>query len=171
MAEPGNIPPVPPVPPGGSPFNPNVPAATRPGPGCSKPLLIGCGALVLVVGICFLIIVWQIGKDPGRALSWTVSQMENAITTALPQDVTAEEREQLKAAFAGVRQKTAAGQLSAEQLQTINFKFLEISRKEGGMTRQDVLELTAMLEGLAGSTTEVANPSPQSGAEPVSQAP
>ena len=57
MAEPGNIPPVPPVPPGGSPFNPNAPAAPRPGPGCSKPLLIGCGALVLVVGICVVFLV------------------------------------------------------------------------------------------------------------------
>jgi hypothetical protein len=39
------------------------------------------------------------------------------------------------------------------------------------MKRQDVLELTAMLEGLAGGTTEVANPGTQRGAEPASQAP
>jgi HAMP domain-containing protein len=137
-------------------------------------LLIGCGALVLVVGICLVFLVYQVGKNPGGLMIWSLNQMENAITPQIPADVTAEEREQLKTAFANVRRKVEAGELSMERLQPINYKILEYSRKEGGIKRQDVLELTALLEGLAGGTTEVANPTPetiQRGAEPASQAP
>ena len=167
MAEPGSVPPVPPVPPGGSPFNPTAPAA-RPGPGCSKPLLIGCGVFALLIGIAVVLFFYTVTKNPGRFLSWTVNQMENAVTPQIPADVTAEEREQLKAAFAAVRRKAEAGELSPERLQAINYKVLEYSRK-GGMKRQDVLELTALLEGLAGGTTEVANPAaaPGGGAVPA----
>lgn len=170
MAEPGSVPPVPPVPPGNAPFNPGAPAA-RPGPGCSKPLLIGCGAFGLLIGIAVVFFFYSVSKNPGRFLSWSLNQMENAVTAQIPPDVTAEEREELKAAFAAVRRKVEAGQISPERLQSINYKVLELSRKEGGMKRQDVLELTAMLEGLAGGTTEVANPGTDGGAEPAGQAP
>lgn len=169
MAEPGSVPPVPPVPPGGSPFNPTAPAA-RSGPGCSKPLLVGCGVFGLLIGIAVVFFFYSVAKDPGRFLGWSLNQMENAVTAELPQDVTAEEREQLKAAFAGVRRKVEAGELSPERLQAINYKVLELARKEGGLKRQDVLELTAMLEGLAGGTSEVANPGADSGAEPAGAA-
>lgn len=170
MAEPGNIPPVPPAPPGGAPFNPNTPAA-RSGPGCSKPLLIGCGVFGLLIGIAVVFFFYSVGKNPGRFLSWSVNQMENAVTAQIPQDVTPEEREQLKAAFASLRRKVEAGEISPERLQSLNYKVLELARKEGGVKRQDILELTALLEGLAGGTTEVANPDPGTGAEPAAQAP
>jgi len=49
MSEPGYVP---------SPFNP-TPAApsTGGGRGCSKPLFIGCGALLVLLGICAIVFV------------------------------------------------------------------------------------------------------------------
>jgi hypothetical protein len=170
MAEPGNIPPVPPAPPGGAPFNPTAPAA-RPGPGCSKPLLIGCGAFGLLIGIAVIFFFYTVGKNPGRVINWTLTQAEKELNPRIPQDVTVEERERLKVAFADVRRKVAAGELSLEQTQALNYKILEISRKADGLKRQDVLELIALLEGLAGRTTEVANPDASTGTEPAAQAP
>ncbi|HEX2222928.1 MAG TPA: hypothetical protein VHN15_01845, partial [Thermoanaerobaculia bacterium] len=62
-------------------------------------------------------------------------------------------------------------EVKPERLQAINYKVLELARKEGGVKREDILELTALLEGLAGGTTEVANPRAGTGAEPAAQAP
>lgn len=143
MTEPGSVPPLPPA----SPFNPEAPRA-RSGPGCSKPLLIGCGIVGFILGACLVALFYFVGRNPAGVMNWSLQKMEQGLMAQLPKDLPAADRERLEAAFAAVRQKVESGEVSAEELQPINFKILEISRR-GNLTREDVLELTEALEKAA----------------------
>ena len=71
----------------------------------------------------------------------------------LPKDVTPEEKERLRQAFADVRQGLKDGRIKPEEFQTMNFKIMEIARKGSDVKRQDILELTRSLEEMAGKAS------------------
>jgi hypothetical protein len=148
MSEPGSVPPPPPP---ASPFNPNAippPQPARRG-GCGKPVVIGCVSALLLAAIAALVAFYFIGKDPGRMLKWSLDRMEQGLMTTMSPEVTAEEKQELGAAFDRVRQGIDGKRIDPQRLQDINFKILELSRK-GQLTSADVQDLTDRRNTLAG---------------------
>lgn len=156
MEPPSIPPPPPPQPPAApitpaSPFDPTRTAARPPGNvGCGKPVIIGCGVLLLALGIGFILLLY----NAGRLVQWSFRQLEAQVLAQLPQDVTAEERERLQKAFGDAIAAVQAGRIAQEKFQEVQFKMFEIARKGGNLTRQDILELTEALEAAAGKTRD-----------------
>lgn len=149
----------PPPPPPASPFDP----AARPKTGgCPKPLIIGCLAVLLIGGLALLGGFFYIAKNASRVLQWSLTTMEKGVMAQLPRDVTPEEKDRLKQAFADVTAGLKAGRITPEQFQPVQSNIMEIARKGSNVTRQDVLELTEALEKVAGK----AGGPPQSGTAP-----
>jgi hypothetical protein len=140
-------------PPPASPFNPTPqPAIPRGGSGCPKPLIVGCLAVIVLGGIALIGGFLWVGKNFDRLLTFSLRQSENGIFAQLPRDVTSEERERLRRAFQGARQRVesaGSAQEIAEDSQELNMKLLAVTRKGKGLTRQEVQELTEDLETFA----------------------
>lgn len=150
--EPPHTPPPPPP----SPFQPITPGpAPVPGKtgGCSKPVIIGCLVILVLAGVSLVALFVYASRNYGKLMDMSLTQTEAQVFAQIPEDVIPAERERLRAAFEGARQayKTRELQEIGQQAQTVQFKLLELVRKGNAMTRQDVLELTEMLEGLAGT--------------------
>ncbi len=158
MSEPGSVPPPPPP---ASPFNPNAvppPQPARRG-GCGKPVVIGCVSALLLAAIAALAAFYFIGKDPNRVFRWSLDKMEQGLMAQMSPEVTAEEKQRLGAAFDSVGQGLEAKRIDPSQLQDLNFKILEISRK-GPLSRDDVRQLTEDLEALAAGGAGDGSPAP-----------
>ncbi len=140
-------PPQPPPPQPAAPFDPNARPKTG---GCPKPLIIGCVAVLLVGGVLLLGGFLWVAKNASQLLQWSVNQMESGVMQQLPPDVTQEERDRLRLAFGDVSAGLKSGKITPDKFQSVQFKILEIVRKENKVTRQDVLELTRLLEETAG---------------------
>ncbi|HEV8577879.1 MAG TPA: hypothetical protein VGX68_02255 [Thermoanaerobaculia bacterium] len=137
-----------PPPPPAAPFDPSARPKSS---GCPKPLIIGCLIIFLLGGVALLGAFYYMTKNASRVLQWSMQQMETGVMAQLPKDVTPEEKERLRQAFADVRQGLQDGRIPPEKLQPAQFKMMEIARKGSSLTRQDVLELTRALEEVAGT--------------------
>jgi hypothetical protein len=148
MAEPGSVPPVPPAIPA-TPFNPGAPSA-RPGPGCSKPALIGCGVLLVLIGIGAVIFAV---KAPA-IVAWMFNKLEADVVSRMPPDATPDERARLRTAFADAVASIRTGKADQTQLQKLQSEMMQIAQKPPGqtLTRDEVRELTEALEALAGKS-------------------
>lgn len=146
-----------PPPPPAAPFDPSARPKTS---GCPKPLVIGCIAVILIGGIALLGGLYFMMRNASSLLQWSMRQMENAIMTQLPPDVTPEEKERLRQAFARVDQGLENGRIRPEKLQPLQFEMMEIARKGSELTRQDVLDFTRALEEVAQQESPPAGDSP-----------
>ncbi|HEY7215779.1 MAG TPA: hypothetical protein VIC28_14205 [Thermoanaerobaculia bacterium] len=136
-----------PPPPPAAPFDPS---ARRPKTsGCPKPLVIGCLVFILLGGVALLGGFFFLMKNASGVIQWSMRQMENGVMAQLPPDVTPEERQRLRQAFADVSQGLKDGRIKPEEFQPLQFKMMEIARKGNNLTRRDVLELTRALEEVA----------------------
>jgi hypothetical protein len=141
------------------PPSPFTPRPTPPGPpsgrGCSKPTLIGCGALLVLLGIGAILFMV---KAPA-ILRWWFGKLEAQVMGQLPPDLSAAERERLHDAFAAVDRGVASGKLDAAGLQQMQKKLVQLGSKPNRqLTREDVRELTVALERLAGRAPSPAPP-------------
>ena len=157
MTEPPQQPPYPPP----SPFNPpgaqppGVPGRP-PGRGCSKPLLIGCGAVLLLLAVGLLLMIFNAPK----IVQWSFRMMEQDIMGRLGPDVTPEDRARLATAFDDARRAMATmDQEELPKFQALQSKIMEVAPAARKLSRKDVQELTRLLEDLAGT------PSPDPPAE------
>ena len=139
-------PPQPPPPPPASPFDPNARPKTG---GCPKPLVIGCVAALLIGGLALLLAFIYIAKNPGQFLQWSVNKLEEGVLDVLPTDVTQEERDRLRQAFADVSKGLQEQRITVDKFQPIQLKILEFVRNKDRVTREDVRELTELLERTA----------------------
>ncbi len=149
-----------------SPFSPRPIAPSAGGGGCSKPVFVGCGALLVLLGIGAVVFVV---KAPAL-FHWWLGIVEKKVMEVVPPDVTPEERADLHQAFSdlgGVFQH--GGQPDARYLQPFQTQLMEIiSKPKGQVTRQQILDLTRTLERTAGKRA----PSPPApGAVPATPAP
>ncbi|HEY0553014.1 MAG TPA: hypothetical protein VGG20_02040 [Thermoanaerobaculia bacterium] len=139
-----------PAPPPASPFNP---AARPAGPGgCPKPLIFGCLGLLVLAGLGLVGFFLYAGMHVGKLLQFSLNQSETTISAQMPKDVTPAEQQRLHDAFQAARQRALKpGNLQeiAESSQQLQFKMLAVMRKEPNLTRQDILELTRVLEEFA----------------------
>jgi len=139
-----------PAPPPASPFNPTARPA---GPGgCPKPLILGCLGLLVLAGLGLVGFFLYAGMHVGKLLQFSLNQSETTISAQMPKDVTPAEQHRLHDAFQAARQRAAKpGNLQevAESSQQLQFKMLAVMRKAPNLTRQDILELTRVLEEFA----------------------
>lgn len=149
MSEPGSVPPPPPPP--ASPFNPNaVPPLqqTQGRSGCGKPAIIGCVSVLALAAIALVVGIYLFSKNPEGLIKMSLTQTQAGLTQKIASDVPQAERERLNAAFASVSRALDQKRVKLDQMQSLNFKLLEISRK-GPLGREDVRSLTEHLEALA----------------------
>ena len=128
-----------------SPFNPAADQVPRDGPGCSKPLLIGCGLLVLllVAGVVVIRI------EAPAIFRWTFRVAETSLTPRLPADTTPEERQRLHQAFEAAGRSIGTDQADLANLQRVQREIMALSGSQAPLTHQQVRELTEALEAVA----------------------
>ena len=110
------------------------PFSETPGPapgGCSRPLLVGCGAAVVLLGLLLLGVLWKASDFMPALFRWSLDQFERQIAGSLPAELSEGERQRLAEAFESAA--TAVEDGTVEQL-----------------TREEVLGLTEALEAVAG---------------------
>jgi hypothetical protein len=130
-----------------SPFNPGVPQVVRDGPGCSKPMWIGCGVVLvlLVLGAGAVLLVTEM---PAIA-RWLFRYYETAITPRLPADLSAAERARLHAAFEAAGHSNLGGSpADFENMQRFQHLMLRLASPDVRITHRDVEELSSILEAL-----------------------
>ncbi len=134
-----------------SPFDdrPHDPAALA---GCSRPVLIGCGATVLVGALLFLLLI----VNARNLFVWAFDTNARQILEMLPPEVTAEDRERLAGAFEAAKAAVVEGRIDLEGLQDLQGA-LALARRPS-VTRDEVLEAIEALERVA------ATPAPQGAA-------
>lgn len=138
-------PPTPPSTPA-SPFNPGRPISPGGGGSGKRPLLIGCGALLVLLGIAAVVLVAKRAEFVG----WIFHNLEKQILAKLPEDVTPEERQRLDQAFDSAAQAIGSGAADPAKAEQLNSVLLELAQGGRQITREDVLELTRALEEVAG---------------------
>jgi hypothetical protein len=164
-----------------SPFNPPITQVPRGGPGCGKPLLIGCGVLVLLfaAGLVTLAVEWR------AVLRGYFQVLEASLAPRLPADLTPAERDRLHRAFAGAASFDAADETKLPALQRLQRKVVLLSGSQTPLSHRDVQELAENLEALhrlppaaappagapPGSPVPPAAPPPPTGLAPPAAAP
>lgn len=138
------------------------------GSGVRKPLLIGCGVLLLLVLIAFAVFV----AYQDSIAAWVFEAMEAELEPMLPEDLPPEVRDRYTSAFAAAEEAARAGEYRPEDLQRVQREFTR-TLQEGGarMSREEVERLAAALEEFAaGGEGEEAPPgaedAPEAEAEP-----
>jgi len=128
-----------------SPFNPSAVQVPRDGPGCSKPLLIGCGLvlLLLVAGVVVIRI------EAPAIIRWTFRLAESSLAPRLPADATPAERQRLHQAFEAAGRAVGTEQTDLPNLQRVQREIMALSGSQSPLTHKQVRELTEALESLA----------------------
>jgi len=116
--------------------------------GCSRPLLIGCGALVVLLGIAGIVFVAK-AKD---ILAFAMRELHQQVTSALPAEVTAEERRRLDRGFEAALERIYAGQVETPALYALQRQLMRAAEKSQSksLTHDDVLDLLSALERVGG---------------------
>jgi len=119
--------------------------------GCSRVGLIGCGVVILLLGVAAVVFLFKAGDLFG----WALAEFETEIMRALPEDCTESERQRLSAAFASAADAVRSGEFDPRSLQSLQGKLREsLLDEDHVLTREQVLELTAILEEVAGESSE-----------------
>lgn len=129
-----------------SPFNPGKPITPGGGSSGKRPLLIGCGALLVLLGIAAVILV----AKRGELVGWMFEKLEAQILAKLPEDVTPEERQRLDQAFDSAAQALGSGAVDPAKSEQLNSVLLDLAQGGRQLTREDILKLTTALEEVAG---------------------
>lgn len=146
-----------------SPFNPAATQVPRDGPGCSKPLLIGCGFLLLLVVVGVVVI----RIEAPAIFRWTFRVAETSLTPRLPADTTPAERQRLHQAFEAAGRSIGTDQTDLANLQRVQREIMALSGSQAPLTHQQVRELTEALEAVAHQRGAPAlAPAPGAGAGP-----
>jgi ATP-dependent exoDNAse (exonuclease V) alpha subunit len=114
-------------------------------------LLIGCGALLLLLGIAAIVLVAKRAEFVG----WMFQKLEAQILAKLPEDVTPEERQQLDRSFDAAAEAIGSGTANQAKADQLNAVLLELAQGGRQISREDVLKLTHALEEVAGKKQAV----------------
>ena len=128
-----------------SPFNPGRPRPAGGGSG-KRPLLIGCGVLLVLLGIAAVVLVAKRAEFVG----WMFAKLEAQILAKLPEDVTPTERLRLDRAFDAAAEAIGAGTADPVKADQLNSVLLDLAQGGRQITREDVLKLSRALEEVAG---------------------
>jgi hypothetical protein len=132
-----------------APFSPIAPSGG--GEGCGRIPIIGCGLLILLLGAAAVVFLIKAGD----LFAWAMTRFEAEIVGVLPDDFTDEERQRLHEAFAHATDAVRTGEFDPLALQRLQSKLRESVLDSGGrLSRQEVLELIDLLEGVGGAVQE-----------------
>lgn len=122
--------------------------------GCGRPMLFGCGCLVVGLGALLLILPTQIDELTG----WGVAMIERVIFSAAPNDLPAEERERLAAAFDALPAAMISGRLERDGLRELQSELNRALTKaqQGALETADVERLTRALERVVAAAAPAA---------------
>lgn len=141
-----------------SPFDrPEIgPVRSGGGSGVRKPLLIGCGVLLLLVLIALVVfVVYQ-----HSIAAWVFEAMEAELEPMLPEDLPPDVRSRYEAAFTAAEEAAQAGEYRPEELQRVQREFTRILQDGGArMSPEEVERVTTALEEFAAGG-EGAEPEP-----------
>jgi hypothetical protein len=130
-----------------SPFDTPQGAARKPGTGVAKPLLIGCGCLVLlgIVAIAALAYFWA------DFLAFAFESSRPAVELRLPEDLDDARRARFDAAYDGAVRTIKAGDADTLAIQVPLSRLQEINAMPAGerLSAEEVDRLTEQLERLA----------------------
>ncbi len=131
--------------------------------GCSRPLLIGCALIVVLLGLLLLGFLWKAEDLVPALFRWSLDQVEQQVSSSLPADLSDAERQRLADAFDAAATAFEDGSADAAGLQRLQGKLLDVARA-GRLTREQVLDLTEALEAAAGERAPpVPEPLPDTG--------
>ena len=144
------------------------PAPIEPAPprgGCARAALIGCGITAIVVIVCFAIFTLYVRRRPEAVTDLMVSQIEKNYAS----DVTPEEKQELRDAYAGFRAALRERRVRREDLDRLRFN-LRLGR--GPVSREQVREITRIFREATGQPTRgpLPSPSPPGAATPSAPA-
>lgn len=109
--------------------------------------VIGCGVVILLLGVAAVFFLLKAGDLFG----WALSRFEIEITRSLPEDFPAEDRERLQAAFQDAAAAVQSGEFDPLALQRLQGKLREsLLDEDQSLTREQVMELIKILEEVAG---------------------
>lgn len=130
--------------------------------------MIGCGVLVLLIGIASIAFVVK-AKD---LLAWLMTKIETQVVEALPADVTDGERARLVHGFAAAKEQIRAGNVEMPALKALQLQLQKASEKapKKELSRDDVLDLLSALERVGG-LLPADEPEPDAGDPSVTPAP
>jgi hypothetical protein len=131
-----------------SPFDPSRLGQRRSGGGPSRtrPLLIGCGALLILLGIVVVILIVKLPDLSG----WVFQRMEEQVTAKLPPETTPEERQRLDVAFDAAGRAVGQGKTDPRKVQELNLMLREMGQPGRTLTHDDVTRMLKSLEEVAG---------------------
>lgn len=125
---------------------PFAPAPRRAADGCGKAALIGCGALLLLLGIGGVVLVLKAREF----LRWGFERVRDQVVAGLPDDVPADERQRFARAFAAAVEQATFDGADPADLVALQDVLRELGGKSGNLTREELRELTEHLERVAG---------------------
>lgn len=127
------------------PFRPESPQGT--GGGCSRAGLLGCGLVILLLGLAAVLFLFKAGD----LFAWAMTKFEAQVIQALPEDFSFEERQRLEEAFRAATETVRQGEADPLALQRLQERLREsVLDRDGKLTREEVLELITTLEEVAG---------------------
>lgn len=125
------------------------------GGGCSKPLLVGCGVLFLLLGVAAIVFL----LNARSLLVWMLGEVRQQVVANLPADTTDADRDRFERAFTAAVAALETNRADPESLQRLQGDLLRIVQRPGGkLTREDLLSLTEALEAVGGIAPEEAPP-------------
>ena len=140
-------------------IEPQSPGAEQPQPfsdspkdapgGCSKPLLVGCALIVVLLGLLLLGAFWRAKDLMPTLFGWALDQFEQQIAGSLPEDLDEAERQRLADAFDAATRAVEEGTADPVALQQLQSRLMSVARS-GSLTREEVLGLVEALEAVAG---------------------
>ncbi len=122
--------------------------------GCWKGALIGCGVVAVVLVAGFVALAIYARRNPGKTADLMMKQIE----THYAPDVTAEEKEQLRAAYNEFRKALEQRRVSRAPLDRLRGTLLA-GGSGSEVTREQVRELTREFREAAGFSPAPAPPS------------
>jgi hypothetical protein len=115
--------------------------------GCTLPLLVGCGVVLVIVGILAVVFVW----NAPRFLDWAYGKMGQLVIERLPESIPAEDRERLEEGFAALSRAAAKGRIDPAAARDLQGRIQDLATRDPAqITREDVQELAQALERVAG---------------------
>ena len=129
--------------------------------GCSKPALIGCGVVFLLLGVAGLVFVMK-ARD---LLIWSLDRTRGGVLANLADEVTPEDRQRFDAAYAAATTRIRDGKIDSSALQGLQGQLMKaIENPREKVSRDKFLALTEALEKVGG--VEPPAPAPEAAQSP-----
>ena len=130
--------------------------------GCLKKALIGCGAVALLLAVCFIAFVIYVRQRPDALTDFVMKQVESHYAA----DVTPGEKEELRAAYAEFRTALREHRIDREPLDRMRATFVS-KGSQSEVSREQVRELTELFRKAVAGASAAPSRAPDRTASPV----